>query len=114
MLLGILEVAYSDEYFLLAKKNWNLNLISKEQTLLRVYDDTHELCLVTRFDNQELTYFFLFGTYEHKNNTLYHNVIFDKQLSSSAFLGKTGDKIFEIVCQSFGDRKSFLLQGGKN
>lgn len=110
LLVGIMEVNFSDEYFLLAKNQWRINLLSAEQTLLRVYDETHELCFVTRFENESLTYYFLFGTYEHSDGKLFHNVIFDVNLAESAFKDKSSDDIFELVRQAFGERKSVLLQ----
>lgn len=110
LLVGIMEVNFSDEYFLLAKNQWSLSQLSCEQTLLRVYDETHELCFVTRFENESLTYYFLFGTYERSDGKLHHNVIFDVNLPESAFKGKSSDDIFELVRQAFGERKSVLLQ----
>ncbi|GGD04337.1 hypothetical protein [Enterococcus wangshanyuanii] len=113
-LIGLMEVAFSDEYFQLAKNNWNIQLVSKEMTLLRVYDSTHELCFVTRYDEDKLSYFLLFGTYEHQDSQIIHTTDSWKKISESSFKGKSQDEIFEIIRKLFGERKCHaLIEGGE-
>lgn len=114
MIMGIVEVAYSSEYFTLSENNWDTKKLSKEMTLLRVYDSTHELCLVTRLEENELSLFLLFGTYEYTTNELIHNAIFCKKLPFLSVKGKNHDDIIQIICEAFAERKYHIIVENEN
>lgn len=109
IIMGVIEVAYSSEYFSLAENNWDISILSNEMTLVRLYNSTHELCFVTRLEEKKLSYFLHFGTYQNTTNKIIHAIEFSKKMSPSFLTGKNQDEIFEIICQAFAERIYHVL-----
>ncbi|MFD2388763.1 hypothetical protein [Enterococcus rivorum] len=96
ILVGIVELGFTDEFFMLVKNEWAIQLAPRHQTLLRIYDETHELLLLTRTTNDSTKYYLYFGTYEHIDSTLVHHTQFDVELPTEMLCSMDTDELIEF------------------